>query len=571
MKLRSQQNAAEAAKAIRKARPIQRGRTRSGAAKSAAAAAASASASASPTTPTPTTTATINPGSALRSESPAGTAKGVTFASSPSASGNTDSRLSFASVNGTPGSVGSPAGSVSNLTCCYSKFDRCICRDIDPSETCGKCRSGILFHHRCQISLGEDLRVPEGDMRNRCLDCFKEEHSITDDDIIQLSQPPKQADKSAPPVLTKPIPFFDGDNDRLDALKDIFGLVDVGSIVPEEFAWSDAQRLPKIFENYDVLSGRGRNMPQCLIKDAEGDFDKCLLCIWWFKLNKEKRTEAFEELKKMYRAPSKSNSPKKGTNAQAAAAINAARAAGNAAASTDGEEYVGMADSFERRAEAAKKSYSYKNTRAGSKKPPKLAPKTNLDFRRREVRRIEEQMEELILKHQQMTKSIPGCEARNNYVLLQNYNVKDAHMRGRSKKRCILNGQPDPFLEDTRPILNAIATKESDLIEAVGGHEKMAILEEKYQVHRFFAHSDLELLPSRMLKNKAKRAVAQTPGRGRKRLADLNAANEEDTNGEDANGSVEEAEETTPPTLGRGKRKRVASAKKKLTLENISP
>lgn len=413
------------------------------------------------------------------------------------------------------------------------------------------------------------LDLPEGEMRGaalRCLPCVMEDNEIEEASILELSQPPSQANKSAPPVLNKPFPFFDEDEEKLDVLKKIFGLVDVDAILPEDLDWSDSTRIPTVFVNYDVQRGRGRNMPQCIIRDAEGDFDKCLLCIWWFKLNKKERTEAFEDLKKIYRAPSKSNSPKKGTSAQAAAAKNAARAAGNAAASADAEEYVGIADSYERRAEAAKNSYSYKNTKAASKNPKIVAPDTALHMRRRDVRRIEGHIEEQLLKHQAHTKPIPGCPARNDIVSFQLTNVKDAYMRGRSKNRCILNGQPDPWLDDTRPILNIIAAKEDVLLDIVGGHGNMGILEEKYQVHRFFAGSDQELLPSRINKNKAKQATGKTPERGRKTLAEFNAANEEG-----ANSDMEEEDNTPPVRQRRGKRKRTPSGKKKLTLDNFSP
>jgi len=551
-------------RAVSKARPIQRARTVGGVANSAAAAASLSTRAGRKSSTTTTTMATINTNTNTNTNpaTPGAPAKGVTFAST-SPPGNATARSSIGSNNGTPvgtpGSVGSPSGSVNNdVTCCYAKFDMCICTEIDPSETCGKCRGSSVFHHRCQISLAEQLFLPEGDLRNRCLECFKEEYEIDDSDITELSEPLSNPKPSS--VLTKPIPFFD---DKLDLLKDVIGKVDV-NVLPEQFDWSDAPRLPKIFVNYDMLRGRGRLVPQCLLKDAEGDFDKCLISIWWFSLSKRKRTEAFEDLKKIYRAPSKSNSPKKGTNAHAAASINAARAAGDAAGSANGEVYVGMADSFELRAEAAKKSYSYKNSKAGAKEPPKDKPRKAVDLRNREVRRCEQAMESLLVKHRTLTKAIPGCPAYNNLAIIHTYNVKDPGMKGRSYRRAILNDKPDPFLDDTRPIFNAYTHDESGLIELVGGASAMEAIEEKFQVRRHFASTDLADLPTRMLKNKAKRALPQTPGRGRKKLAALNAADDEE---DVETGSEEEAS----PSPRRTRRKRAPSAKKKLTLDSISP
>jgi len=405
-------------------------------------------------------------------------------------------------------------------------------------------------------------------MRFRCLDCFKEEYGINDDDLIE--GPASQA-LNWDQVLTKRIPYFD---DKLEELQSFVHLVNVEKILPEEFEWSDSDSLPMIFRNYDVMRGKGRKAPQALIKDAEGNFDKCLVCIWYFKLNKKERREVFEELKQIYRAPSKSNEPKKGANAQADAAINAARAAGEAAAPADGEEYVGMADSLDRRADAAKKSHSYKNSRAGSKKPPKTIPENPTDMRRRQVTRIEEQIVELHRKHQKLTDPIEGCPAYNNIIVLHLYNVKDPYMKGRSKGHTILDGEPDPYLDDARPILNLYGREESDLIEAVGGADKMAILEKEYQVSRVLPQT--KLLPTCIVKNKGKKALPQTPSRGRKKLAAMNADGKENTDAnmeeEEETSSTEEEEET--PNLRRQKRKRIRFDEEgagKGTLKNLSP
>ena len=399
-------------------------------------------------------------------------------------------------------------------TCCYNAVGRCDLIDAPCNDVCNRC--GDTFgHHSCGVKtildLVEGRGFEEGDMLILCLPCLRIDRSISESDIAWLNGAP--TDSSTSP-LSKRIPFFDG---KEDDLRNVEGTLAVEDL-PADLDWSDGKRLLTIFKRSKSLGGKGRMIPQSLLKDAGTVADKVMIGLFWIEGTNEQQREWFEELKEIYRAPSKSNSPKKGRNATEARQQKSARASGKAASRTT-EKFVGIADSPTAREEAARKSFSHKNTKDKKKQVTK-GPSTISHFRNRKVNRLQAQMEKFIMSYFEATAPIEGCPAYNEPVLLIRTNVKDPRPDGyHARKDIILEARPGE--PNTKPIIMAYAREESRLIEAAGGSDAMKELKEKYEVRPFYyANRNQNVLPTQMVQNQSARLEATTPNRHKDRIED---------------------------------------------------
>jgi hypothetical protein len=98
------------------------------------------------------------------------------------------------------------------------------------------------------------------------------------------------------PRLSKMIAFLDGKLDITTVYYDT---------VPAQIDWKDGK---SIQEAVPLLSGCGtRQVPQCLLLDADTAVDKLVVANWWRGLTKEGQLTEIEGLKRVYRTFTSSN------------------------------------------------------------------------------------------------------------------------------------------------------------------------------------------------------------------------------------------------------------------------
>jgi hypothetical protein len=82
------------------------------------------------------------------------------------------------------------------------------------------------------------------------------------------------------------------------------------SFMPSDMDWTDSTSLQTIFPCLKTKTGRAlgqRQIPQALLLDAETSHQKLWVVNWWRSLSASHQSNEFEELRLVYRAPTKSN------------------------------------------------------------------------------------------------------------------------------------------------------------------------------------------------------------------------------------------------------------------------
>lgn len=77
--------------------------------------------------------------------------------------------------------------------------------------------------------------------------------------------------------------------------------------VPEDLDWSDSVALDRSFPQF--LDHASRDVPVCLLLEAETNEERLVVVNWWRYLDSIQQPKAFQELRRYYRAPTKSKDP----------------------------------------------------------------------------------------------------------------------------------------------------------------------------------------------------------------------------------------------------------------------